>query len=293
MTIQTVAAVQAQCRTADLDYNLAHIKELALEAVGQGAKVISLPEFFTTNIVMDDRLYSCVLPPENVALDMLKEIAMDNGVLIGGSYLEKRDGDVYNCYTLVRPDGSVTRHDKDLPTMVENAYYVGGQTDGVHKTDFGTVGTAVCWEQIRTQTIHRLKGKIDFAMTGTHWWTVATNWSLIANLLAKADKANREVFDIVPQVFGQCLGVANIHASHCGSVNGLYPMLPANLLNVAYETDLLGGTQIVDNTGKIIKHLGADAGAGVIVADIDLARGEVTHETPDQYWIHKMPRVFM
>ena len=154
-----VAALQIEARTADVAYNLDHVRELAMEAVGKGAKVIAVPEFFTTSIVLDDRIWSCALPPENPALDMLKEIASDNEVLIGGSYLEKRGGDIFNCYSLVRPDGTVTRHDKDLPTMIENAFYIGGNTDGVHDTSLGRVGTAVCWEliSVRRQNIwHRL-----------------------------------------------------------------------------------------------------------------------------------------
>lgn len=283
-----VAAIQMSARTGDVKYNIAHARELALEAAAQGAKVISLPEFFTTNIVLDDQIYDCVLPPENIALDMLREIAMDKGVLIGGSYLEKRDGDVYNCYTLVRPDGTVTRHDKDLPTMVENAYYVPGSTDGVHETPFGNVGTAVCWELIRTQTVRRLRGKIDFAMTGTHWWTAPTNWSFLKSFWEDLDKRNRVLFEGTPGRFARLLGVANIHASHCGKVVGKYAFLPGRKGDVGYETDLLGQTQIIDNEGKLIDRLDPSQGAGVIVADIELTRKEPTEELPNTFWIPEL-----
>src|SRR5690606_8467483 len=108
----------------DLRYNLAHVRDLLVQAIRQGAQVVALPEFFTTPIVQDRRIWSCALPPENAALDLLRRFAREHGVLIGGSYLEKRGEDIYNCYVLVRPDGSVSRHDKDLPTMIENAYYI-------------------------------------------------------------------------------------------------------------------------------------------------------------------------
>ena len=292
MTIQTVAALQMKARTADVNYNLDHVRELAMEAVRKGAKIIAVPEFFTTTIVMDNRIWECALPPQNKALDLLTEIAIDHNVLIGGSYLEKRDGDIYNCYTMVRPNGKITRHDKDLPTMVENSFYIGGKSDGIHLTQYGTVGTALCWELIRTQTLRRLLNKIDFIMSGTHWWTIATNWKVLKAMSRDADRFNRAMYEVTPQVFARNLGVANIHAAHCGSVKGKYPILPAGLWAASYETTLLGGTQIIDNKGEILAHLGADDGPGVLTADIDLAPSKPTLDIPDRFWVPDMPILF-
>ena len=277
---------------ADVQYNLDQTKELALEAIAQGAKVISLPEFFTTSIILDDRIWSCALPPQNAALDLLKELAMDHGVLIGGSYLEKRGGDIYNCYTLVHPDGSVTRHDKDLPTMVENAYYVRGNTDGVHQTELGRVGTAVCWELIRSQTMKRLVGRVDFAMTGTHWWTTASNWPFMRRTFEAAHRRNMDLFHTVPSNFATRLGVANIHASHCGTVRGKFAVLPRRFYDVDTETSLLGETQIVDNAGNIVERLSMDDGPGVITADIDLTPVEPSLDIPESFWSVDLPVLF-
>lgn len=285
----TVAALQIEARLADVEYNLAHVEELALAAIADGAKIISVPEFFTTTIVLDDRIWGCALPPDNKAVDLFSRLALENQIMIGGSYLEKRDGDIYNCYILVGSDGKISRHDKDRPTMIENAFYVGGQTNGVHETGQGRVGTAVCWELIRTQTVNRLQGEIDFAMTGTHWWTVAQNWSIFENSFKKLHKENLELFKNVPSTFAGMLGVANIHASHCGGVLGKYPLLPKRLLDANYETSLLGETQIVSATGEVLKRMSMEDGAGFISADIDLVAQEPTLDVPERYWIPKLP----
>lgn len=284
-----VAAVQMDARLGDLKYNLQHVKELASEAVAGGAEVISLPEFFTTPIILDDGVRSCILPPENEALDLLKELASTGNVLIGGSYLEKRDGEVYNCYTLVRPDGTVTRHDKDLPTMVENAYYVAGKTDGIHQTNIGRVGTAVCWEQIRTQTVKRLAGKVDFLMTGTHWWGPATNWPSRRSSFEKASADNLALFHGTPSKLSRLLGVANIHASHCGTISGKFALPPGGFIKIPCTTELQGETQIVDKHGEIVARRSRDEGAGVIFADIDVTPGSPSLGLPDRFWIPEMP----
>ena len=77
----------------------------------------------------------------------------------------KRGEDVFNTYVLVDRDGAVHMHNKDLPTMVENAYYTGGSDDGLVSTSQGSVGIAVCWETIRTATVRRLRGKVGLRRT--------------------------------------------------------------------------------------------------------------------------------
>lgn len=286
-----VAAIQMDGRLGDVEYNLAHVKELLAEATGRGASVIAVPEFFTTTIALDndDAVRACALPPENPALDLLIETATTHDALIGGSYLEKRaDGDVYNCYTLVRPDGTVTRHDKDLPTMIENAYYVGGSTSGIHQTPAGSVGTAVCWETIRTQTVRRLHGKVDFLMTGSHWWTTPSNWWWGPISSVKKREAFREILAASPSALAKLLGVANMHASHCGDLHALYPVLPGRLLDVRYDTTLMGETQIVDNTGHVVAKMTEYDGPGVIDAEIDLTSVGPSMELPDRFWIPQL-----
>lgn len=278
-----------QGKVGDVEYNIAHIKKLIEEAISQGAEVIAVPEFFTTPIVLDKRVKHCALPPENPAVELLKNFATQYKVTIGGSYLESRGENVFNCYTLIRPDGSITRHDKDLPTMVENAFYIGGKTDGIHKTAIGNIGTAVCWETIRTQTVDRLEGKVDFLLTGSHWWSIPTNLKIAKTFLEESDMKNRGIMYETPSRLAKILGVANIHAAHCGTLKGEFATLPKQAWNVAYATELLGETQIVDNQGNIVKRLSQHDGPGVIVADIDLCKGTPSLPKPQGFWIPKLP----
>jgi predicted amidohydrolase len=99
--IQKVAAVQMEGRVADLRYNIAQAGDLLEQALRGGAQIVALPEFFTTPIVLDERLFGCSVAADNPALDMLKSLAADHGAMIGGSYLAKRGDDVFNTYVLV------------------------------------------------------------------------------------------------------------------------------------------------------------------------------------------------
>ncbi|WP_256465439.1 nitrilase-related carbon-nitrogen hydrolase [Halorientalis marina] len=115
---------------------------------------------------------------------MLIGLATEYDATVGGSMLLTRDGDVYNTYCLATPDGTIQTHDKDIPTMWENCFYVGGGDDGVVETPHGNAGLAVCWELIRQQTIDRLAGQVRYAITGNHWWSLPDNWPLVDRLFA-------------------------------------------------------------------------------------------------------------
>lgn len=68
-----------------------------------------------------------------------------------------RHPDVRNSFLLFGSDGALLgRHDKDLPTMWENALYVGGDDDGRIAVGELTIGVALCWELLRTATVKRL-----------------------------------------------------------------------------------------------------------------------------------------
>lgn len=287
-----VVAIQMQGRVGDLEYNLDHVTELIQEALRYTPEIIALPEFFTTPIVHDDTLWNCSLPPENAALELLMETAVDHRVLIGGSYMEKRGDDVYNCYALAHPNGVVTRHDKDLPTMIENAYMTGGNDPGIHSTPLGRVGTAMCWETIRTQTVRRLSGRIDFLMTGSHWWAPPINWPVGRRFFERMSEMNQNYMVHAPSTLSRHLGVANIHAAHVGPLQGTIPIAPTLPWAPRFDSYLLGETQIVDRQGEVLQRLRATDGPGIISADLDLSPTDDAHPPPHAYWLPPLARRF-
>ena len=218
-----VAAVQMDGRVADVPYNLEQAEKLAGEALDRGARIVGLPEFFTTPVSFDARLSRCALPPDNPAIEMMKRLARRHGACIGGSMLMRKGADVFNTYCFVQPDGAAFTHDKDIPTMWENAFYVGGSDDGVMDTAIGPVGAAVCWELIRTRTVDRLLGKIRLAMTGSNWWTGPANWPLLPRLLCGRRAAPTGALAAeAPIRFARLLGVPVIHAGQAGRFEGRF-----------------------------------------------------------------------
>ena len=284
-----VAAIQMDAKLADLPYNIAQAGDLASKALERGARIVALPEFFTTPIVYDERLFGCSLAPDNPALNMMTSLATRYEAMVGGSYLEMRNGNVYNTYVLVEPDGTVHRHNKDLPTMVENAFYIGGTDDGHVETSTGRVGMAVCWETIRTGTVKRLTGRTDLLMTGSHWWSVP-GWSFPKNLWKWAHNYNISLMERTPALFASMVGAPSLHAAHCGKISG--EMLLGAGLSWPTTTQLMAETQIIDGAGRVVARRTVQDGAGIAEAKIRIGAIAPRTATPDRFWIDDLPTIF-
>jgi predicted amidohydrolase len=280
------AAIQMETQLADIPGNIAQAADLAEKALRAGAVVVALPEFFTTKIVLDDRLFGCSLPVENDALRMMQSLALAHGATIGGSYLEYEDGDVYNSYVLVGPDGGVGKHRKDLPTMAECAYYIGGSDDGLVNCNGLDVGIAVCWETIRSASVQRLRAKCDLIMSGSHWWS-APEWTFGRRYFAHHARLNADHMFRAPGRFAAMVGAPLLHGAHCGVLEGRYALTRG--WSVPVRTHLVGETQIVDASGAIRARRRADEGAGFVMAEIVAGKQPPKAEVPETFWLEDLP----
>ncbi len=285
----TAAAIQLEATTGDVPTNLERVEALCRKSILKDAKLIALPEFFTSRVPFDEQAYEAVLSPENEAVDLLKHLAAKHECWIGGSMLIADEDDVYNRYHFVEPDGTIHLHDKDLPTMWENAFYAPGKDSGTFETNIGGVGAAVCWELIRTQTIRRLIGKVDVAMTGNHWWSKPDNWgTLIDNAFSAIWQYSRYLSENAASEFARRLGVPVLHASHCGKFSTDFMLIPGVSTTVPYNTEFVGCTQIVDAHGHILAHRQAQEGPGIVTAEISLGAIEPLLPTEEKFWVPEL-----
>jgi predicted amidohydrolase len=279
-----VAAIQMCAELGDVAANLRKAEILLREALEKGAKWVILPEFFTSGVGFHPDILKAALPLDGAALALMHEMAGAYNAVVGGSFICNRDGDNYNTFLLVSPDGSYESHDKDLPTMWENCYYRGGSDDGVLDSPIGKVGAALCWEFIRTQTARRLRGRVEMVVGGTCWWGMPKHGLGLPKSLSKR---NLNILHDTPGRLAKMVGAPVVHASHAGRFRGKSPWMPG----LPYESQFLGETQIVDGSGKILERLAREEGDGVITATITPGRTTPSEEIPDRFWIPNLPAV--
>ena len=278
-----VAAVQMRAEVGAVERNLASAEALASEAFRRGAQWVILPEFFPSAVAFTTAMLSAWQPLAGPSLQLMRRLARKHDGVVGGSFIAKSGHDCFNSFLLVFPDGRYFRHDKDLPTMWENCYYIGGSDDGVLDTPAGPVGVAMCWELIRTQTARRLLEKVGLVVGGSCWW------DLRLPVAPKYEEEQARLMDLLRQApahLAQMLGVPVVHASHAGDFEGLTP----GNESMPYPSRYLGECQITDGNGKVLAHMAYEDGEGVITADI--TPGQVAgalKPIPNGFWTRELP----
>ncbi len=278
-----IAAVQMRAQVGAVARNLSSAEALASEAFRRGAQWVILPEFFPSAVAFTPAMLSAWQSLEGPPLQLMRRLAQKHDGVVGGSFIAKAGRDCFNSFLLVFPDGRYFRHDKDLPTMWENSYYIGGSDDGILKTPDGPVGVAMCWELIRSHTARRLLGKVNLVVGGSCWWDVrlpvppkyAGEQARLTDLLRQA-----------PAHLARMLGVPVVHASHAGDFEALTP----GNESVPYVSRYLGETQITDGKGQVLACMTYEDGEGVITAEITPGQVAGTLEPiPDDFWTAELP----
>jgi predicted amidohydrolase len=277
-----VAAVQLEPVIADVAENLRRCEALADEAGAAGAQWIVLPEFFSTGMGFVDAMAGTSLPEDGAGTALLRRLARRHDATVGGSFLcRDADGHTRNAFLLVAPDGRVLgRHDKDLPTMWENCFYVGGDDDGVLDAGDVTAGAAVCWEFMRTQTAQRLRGRVDVIVGGSAWWSIPT-WPPAA-VTRRLEARNARTAAHIAQAMARAVGAPVVHAAHCGDLSCDLPLSP-----VGYRGHFQGGAVICDATGRVLARRDRREGPGVVIADLQIGRTAPLDAIPDRFWMHR------
>lgn len=247
--------------------------------------MVLLPEFFPSAMAFSPKMLSAWQPLEGETLEFMKRLANTHDGVVGGSFIARSGADCFNSYLLVFPDGSYYRHDKDVPTMWENCYYVGGNDDGVFDTPWGPIGAAVCWELIRSQTPRRLRGKVSIVVGGSCWWDLRLP---VAEKYVAQQMALHELLGSAPSKLARMLGVPVVHASHVGSFEGMVPGSEGEV----YASRYLGETQIVDESGRVLARMTSEDGDGVICEEITMTTSPVGNlAIPDAYWSGELPPI--
>lgn len=279
MSTVRVAAIQLESVLGDVDRNLAMCEALADEAGAAGAEWIVLPEFFSTGMGFGPALEDAALRPDGPATELLISLARRHGARVGGSFLcRDSDGEVRNAFVLATPEGVVGRHDKDIPTMWENAWYVGGDDDGVIAVDGLRVGAALCLELGRTATVSRLRG-VDLVLAGSFTWRFPRYWPRVLG----RDRLDRRLSDEWPQwasPFARLVGAPVAEATHCGEAAFRDPLAP-----LTYRCGIGNGAKIVASDGTVLARRDRLEGPGVVLAEVTVGSVEPLEQLPERHYI--------
>ncbi|WP_124068139.1 N-carbamoylputrescine amidase [Clostridium sp. E02] len=156
MRMVTAAAVQMKC-CKEIDKNIENAERLVRQAAAEGAHVILLPELFERSYFCQERRYEfydyAKTVEENDAIVHFMKIAKELSVVLPISFYEKSGEVLFNSVAVLDADGTnlgVYRktHIPDDHYYQEKFYFTPGDTGfRVFKTQYGTIGIGICWDQ--------------------------------------------------------------------------------------------------------------------------------------------------
>ena len=154
----------------DENFNINKAVHLVEEAAFNGAKIVLLPELFSSLYFckdMDEKYFSLAKPLKNNKLiKQFSDLAYKLNVVILVSYFEKSDENYFNSLVVINADGEVMdnyrkTHIPDGAGYEEKFYFKAGDSGfKVYDTAFAKIGVGICWDQwfCETARILTLKG---------------------------------------------------------------------------------------------------------------------------------------
>ena len=156
MRLVKVAAVQMRC-SVNVDENIKKADEMVRSAAASGANIILLPELFERQYFCQERRYEyydfAKSVEENDAVNHFQAVAKELSVVIPVSFYEKDGTVLYNSVAVIDADGEILgvyrkTHIPDDHFYQEKFYFTPGNTGfKTWKTQFGTIGVGICWDQ--------------------------------------------------------------------------------------------------------------------------------------------------
>jgi predicted amidohydrolase len=284
-----IAVVQPALELGEVERNIARIEDLTRDAQREhGARVVVVPEAFTTPNVYARVLRGAARPIDGQPLQMLTRLARELDCVLAGGFVAVRGRHTFGTFVVAEPDGAVHLHDKDIPTAWEQNFYVGGDDDGV--VECGALGCRVGlmsgWEWARFGTARRVRtAGAELVLGGMCWPSMPLNWPGPLRWWAEREHAawQRQAQALPGQVSRLC-GVPVAHASHVGPVHGETPLGPG----IPWRTQMLGESQICDRDGKVLARLSLEDGEGHVSAEVALEAPAPLDQLEERFWIPDM-----
>lgn len=253
-----VAAAQ-MAMGGERDANVARAEALVREAAAAGARLVLLPELFSTPYFCKDQdpaHFDLAAPVEgHPLLARMSRLAAELGVVLPVSFFERANAAYFNALAMIDGDGRVLgvyrkSHIPDGPGYQEKYYFSPGDTGfRVWTTRVGCIGVGICWDQ---------------------WFPEAARAMVLmgAELLLYPTAIGSEPLDPELDSHDHWRRAMQGHAAA-----NMVPVLAANRVGTEVgrtcSVTFYGGSFATDGTGALLAAKGPDE-EGVLVVEYDL-----------------------
>lgn len=243
--------LQTECKLMDLNYNLAMTEKLIEKAANQNAKIVCLPEFFSTGYKlneMENSISDLCLETKNTTMDFLKNLAKKFDLyIIAGLIFEDDEKNCLNAAVFIDRNGEhIGTYSKNHLFGDEKKHFHCNGKYPVFDTEFGKIGILICYDNNFPESSRML------ALQGAEIIFCPCAWRI----------QEREIFTL-------------LNRSHACE-NGLF-FCSVNQYKNDEDLFLFGNSTLSNPKGEIIATCN-DTGEDVVCIEIDLAKSNEFRE---------------
>ncbi|MCD6425387.1 MAG: carbon-nitrogen family hydrolase [Anaerolineales bacterium] len=170
----SLALAQLDLKRGDPENNFLKAQEAVLQASNQGAEIVLLPELWASGFDLDHtRVYASSLGEGWFA--RMRDLAAENEIALGGSMIEKKQGEYFNTFVLYNKDGDLLGSYRKIhlfQKLQEDIHFAGGNQIVVVDSPWGKLGLAICYD-LRFPEIFR-----SCAVQGAELILLVAEWPL-------------------------------------------------------------------------------------------------------------------
>jgi N-carbamoylputrescine amidase len=216
------AAIQMESRPFAVELNRARATEQIRAAAAQGAKLIVLPELFTTGYTYDAQLLDHGEPIGGPTTLWMQAASRRHDMHLAASIVERSGNAYFDTALLTTPGGMIHIYRKRYPAFFEKLYFRRGREVGIFVTDLGRIGVMICWDMVHHRLYRELAGNIDLLIVCSAWPCLETGNLRLPMI---GGWMSRRPF-LTPPSLAQRLGVPVVYANQCGPFATRVPGLP-------------------------------------------------------------------
>lgn len=266
-----VASIQMNAIPKQTEENNAKAEKLVIEASRKGAKIIVLPEHYSTGYFYKGR-FDFSEPLGGPTTELFKKVARDRDVYVVVPFLEKSIEGCFCSAMLVGPDGVVGKYRKQNLVGTERALYSSSPDIGIFATEFGRIGILLGHDISSPGLVARYSG-VDCMMVSS----ALPRMDLMPWLEGqKIDSAR-----VLPLSISMQLACPVVFANLYGPLTMVIPALAEyrDFSEVSvFDTIFSGRSFISDYVGNVLVEA-EEEGDSVLVADVDLDLGRSLRDT--------------
>jgi predicted amidohydrolase len=143
-----IALAQIELELASPERNYALVEDAVREAASQGAEIALLPELWASGYDLENaNQYASSLTEGWFA--KMQELAVKQGVALGGSLIEEEGEKLYNTFLLVDEHGKQLGYYRKahlFDLIDEKEYFTAGEKLAIIESPWGKLGLALCYD---------------------------------------------------------------------------------------------------------------------------------------------------